>query len=31
MEELRTQRIELNDTDANYPAIQGIVSKHWHE
>ena len=30
-EELRTQRIELNETDANYPAIQAIVDKHWHD
>lgn len=30
-EELRRQRIELNETDANYPAIQAMVDKHWHD
>ena len=30
-EKLRRQRIELNETDANYPAIQAIVDKHWND
>ena len=29
--ELRKQRAEHNETDANYPAIQAIVEKHWHD
>ena len=30
-EELQKQRIELNETDANYPEIQAIVEKHWND
>ncbi|EMI55170.1 sulfatase family protein [Rhodopirellula sallentina] len=29
--ELKRQRIELGETDANYPAIQAIVEKHWND
>lgn len=30
-EELKEQRIELNETDKNYPKIQAIVNKHWND
>lgn len=29
--ELKRQRVELNETDANFPAIQAIVDKHWDD
>lgn len=28
-EELKRQRIELNETDENYPEIQAIIDAHW--
>lgn len=30
-QELKKQRIELNETDAKYPEIQAIVEKHWND
>ena len=29
--ELKSQRLELNETDKNYPHIQKIVDKHWND
>lgn len=29
--ELKTQREELNETDANYPEIKAIIDKHWND
>jgi hypothetical protein len=29
--ELKRQRQALNETDARYPRIQGIIDKHWND
>lgn len=30
-EELKHQRVKLNETDENYPEIQSIINKHWDD
>ncbi|WP_066631385.1 sulfatase family protein [Labilibacter marinus] len=30
-EDLKQQRIELNETDKNYPALNNIIEQHWND